>query len=1129
MLFLHRNNRMELLLEDLSLVLAVPRNNVFQPEVIVVQSQGMERWLSMGLAARFGVWANGTHPFPRAFIESASDQIIGPADVARRYTREAMALHLAQILGTLPEDEALAPLYGYLTARPGVEARLQLAEQLADAFDQVQIYRPDWCFNWVLEKTSGAVDFRPTLFRLLTERLGERHFPAQIARLIEQLEREDFDPKQLPERICLFGVATLPPLFLRVFDALARHIPVHWFLLTATREYVGAERDRRELAHAAVPEGPFVETAMDGFQKEWSSQQPLLTSFGRIMRDVGLLLERDCHYVEAAGHAFVEPATTSVLETLQADLCALRRRGLSVEVPKLPLRADDRSLQVHACHGPRRELEVLRQLLLDAFECDPTLRPEDVIVLLRDVETYAPLVDAVFASERGQVGNIPYRLSDRNLGASNPIAEAMATLLEVVRVRMSSMELMRILELGPIASRFGLNFDDRSRVRYWLRKLHVTWGIDMPERLRAGAAGQPENTIRWGLSRLLLGAAIEGNEAAAWRGHLPFDIEGDEAELVGRFVECAETVFAWRERFALPRSFGEWHRSIAEAMKELFKVEAAEAWQLADLLQTTANLSTESERASFVEALPAKVVAEKIREHYENTRNAQTLLASGVTFCAMLPMRGIPARIVAMVGLDDGTFPRAPSTSSFDDVARSPARPGDRVGRDEDRHLFLETLLAARERLIITYQGRNPRDDTVRPRSVVVDELLSVVDESFESQSTSGQRPSQRLTIVHPLHAHSARYFDGSDVRLVLRDVRQYHAATTLGRSRFLPESGMLEALLPLECTDLELSAFERFWAAPAEFFFQVRLGALLEPERPAAELLDPTELDGLGRYQLALAQWQAIHNGRGDEDALALWTAKGQRPFANLGKVVHDEQLAVTRRICALMEQLGAGGSSRMLELSLDISGVELRAVLVDCYGVGRIDWSPARLSGKHRVVAWLRHLLLAACGRPTDSWLLRAAEKQEDDVLIEKLPALEPRAAAGHLSELLAMFRQGQRAPLAFFPQISWDYATRIHKGEPSSSCLERALREYGDPLTDDSDEFKKPLLPREVVRLFGVEAPLTDAWPKRFGIDGFPGFAQLSEAVFLPYLDCVERIDPDTVACLVPYALRAKGERT
>ncbi|HMA97471.1 MAG TPA: exodeoxyribonuclease V subunit gamma, partial [Polyangiaceae bacterium] len=733
MLYLYRNNRLESLLLDLASVLIQPKRRVLSPELIVVQSLGMERWLAMGLANQFSAWANATYPFPRAFIDTLADSVLGPQTAGERYSRENMALQLAVQLSSIPSEPRLKPLSDYLDQRPGVVGRLELSEHLAEALDQVQVYRPDWLTAWAKDNAEDKhVELLPAVYRLLASRMGEQHVPARAQLLIERLEGGKIPPELLPERIILFGVASLPPMFIRVFDALSRHLPVHWFLLTASREYIGEESGKRQALSSQLRAAQLGSVAPEA---ELASPQPLLMHFGRIMRDMGLLLERDCHYVDGVGVDFVEPNASTVLATLQADLCALRRRGQVSSAPRLRLLESDRSLEIHACHGPRRELEVLRELLVDSFERDPSLRPEDVIVLLRDVETYAPLVEAVFSAEPGQGGYVPYTLSDRTVGASHPFAESMVKLLELATARITVADLSHLLGHAPILARFGIEPAQLPKLRDWLRRLNVTWGVDLSDRAREGLAGQRENTLRFGLSRLLLGAACDSGAGVPWKGILPIDVEGEEAELAGRLVECAEAVFTWRDRFAAPHSFGDWYRVITLAAQALLSVEANTAWQLADLLQFVGSLKELAEGAGFEEAVPAHTVAAKIRQHFDQTRTSQTLLSSGVTFCRMLPMRGIPARIIAMVGLDDGCFPRTQAHSTFDAVARSPGRPGDRVTRDEDRHLFLETLLAARERLIITYRGRDARADALLPRSVVVEELLSVVDESFECAS----------------------------------------------------------------------------------------------------------------------------------------------------------------------------------------------------------------------------------------------------------------------------------------------------------------------------------------------------------------------------------------------------------
>lgn len=1106
MLLLYRNNHMESLLLELAAVLGEPKRRVLQPEVVVVQSLGMERWLSMGLAKQFGVWANATYPFPRAFIDTLADAVIGPQKDGERYAKEILTLHLAKILESLPEDPTLALLNEYLRHRSGVAARLELAQQLAEVFDQVQVYRPDWLLTW-----GGSIPapprtdtehnrFLPALYRLLVARMGEQHAPVRLRELVRRLQQGDFELKALPERLSLFGVASLPPMFIQVFDALSRHLPVHWYLLTASREYIGEEGSGVLVGETGDPE--------DGSR----GQQPLLRSYGRIMRDMGLLLERDCQYVESARIEFFESDPTSVLSTLQSDLCALRRRGRGADEPPLRLAEQDRSVEVHACHGPRRELEVLRELLLDAFERDPTLRPEDVIVLLRDVEIYAPLVEAVFSSEAHRPGYIPYTLSDRAVGSGNPLAEAMLRLLDLASSRMTILDVCELVEQVPIQRRFGISPAQAPKIREWMQRLHVTWGVDLADRLREGAVGQAENTLRFGLARLLLGVACGNRVRTPWHGLLPIGLElqGDDAELVGRLAECTELLFQWRTRFAESRSLSAWHQLIAEASRALLLVDAQAAWQLAELLAVTARLEQDAAAAEFDEAVPPNVIVARIRRHYEQTRSAQTLLSSGVTFCRMLPMRGIPARFVAMVGLDDGCFPRTETSSSFDEVSRAPNRPGDRSTRNEDRHLFLETILAARDRLIITYCGRNPRDDTLLPRSVVVEELLTVIDESFEYEPV---RPSERLVIWHPLHAHDHRYFDGSDVRTSGRSWGEYQAALAQRGAHQAMDHGMTTALDAPACAEIALEDLERFWLGPAEYFYRFGLGASLERERPPLLPLDRTELDALERYLLTTDQLKLLLQQTSASEVIERWTAEGRRPYANLGTAIFDEQLALAVSMRDVVSRLIGSHTAQPSGAAVSIGSVRVVGLVLELFPVGIVDFGTSVVTAKHRLRLWLRHLLLNANGASIESWLIRRHKQNKRRIAVEKLDALAPTQAGKYLEKLVELYRLGQRIPLPFFPQLSFDYARRIRDGEEPEVALSRAQRDYGDPLNDDSDAFgKRPVGPREVMRLFGEDSPLTPGWATRFGVPGAVDFAEFAQTVFGPYLEGTQLIDSD-----------------
>jgi exodeoxyribonuclease V gamma subunit len=1125
MLFLHRNNRMEHLLEELGDVFSSKRPQIFRPEVIVVQSLGMERWLSMGLCRRFRIWANAEHPFPRAFIERALEAVLGPVAPERCWTREAMTFHLAALMKELPEDPSFSALRRYLRERSDAESRIELSSEIADAFDQAQIYRPEWFLDWASQSTDTVEnDFRPALFRLLEARLGPHHFPQRYRELLEKLPTIDVAKVDLPSRVCLFAVAAMPPAFLRIFDAISQQLPVHWFLLTASREYLGEEFSHREFARLALKGS--------AAPNEQAQMQPVLASFGRMMRDLGRLIERDCVYEDAGSSEFYTSSNGSVLQTLQADLCVLGRRGASLALRPLPLREDDQSLQVHVCHGPRRELEVVKEILLDAFEKDSELKPEEVIVLLRDVEVYAPLVDAVFSAERGQPSFIPYTLADRAIGAGNGVADALRQFLDCVGRRITVTDLENLIEHNVLLRKFEIEPSSVPKIQTWLARLGARWGADVAERKREGLPEQPEHTLKFALSRLVLGASMSSETDEPFLGRMPFDVEGDDAVLAGRFVECVTTLLDTRERFTIHKTFTDWQTELATMVDSLFVVPPELSWQLTEVRTAIRATCQDAVVANFDDRVPVRTVATRLGRHFENTRSARAFLSGGVTFCAMLPMRGIPAKIVVMLGLDDGNFPRTTKGSSFDAIAREP-QIGDRLVREEDRHLFLESLLAARQRFILTYVGRSARDDSPKPPSVVIEELLNVVDESFYIDTSGGEnskietgsstrRASERLVVLHPMHAHSPRYFDGTDRRLLQSSSYAFCAAQAVQKAKYQTKRGMLEALSPIHLEDLRLVTFERFWDCPGEALYQSRLLGRTTQIKPKVEDFDPLELAGLDRYKLSTEQFLALGSERAKLNLFSRWKASGQSPAGNLGSLAFDENYDRVRTVGAVVNWLACGKTQRTVLLSLRLGNVKLMGYVGELYGDKRIDWGVSSLKPKFRLRAWIRHLTLCAAGYPVDTFLLRPNSIQSKPPHLERWSPIEGVHAQGDLERLVELYLTGMTAPLPFFPGLSYEYVLRQRKGEDGPVTISRLERAYSDSL-EGEDSFTTPEVGKEVSRLFGDVSPISNDWAKYQGLEQIPNFAQLSEDVWGPSFDSKVELSKEEESVLKRFASR------
>jgi exonuclease V gamma subunit len=252
----------------------------------------------------------------------------------------------------------------------------------------------------------------------------------------------------------------------------------------------------------------------------------------------------------------------------------------------------------------------------------------------------------------------------------------------------------------------------------------------------------------------------------------------------------------------------------------------------------------------------------------------------------------------------------------------------------------------------------------------------------------------------------------------------------------------------------------------------------------------------------LALSQIRGIESGEAAEDVLARWTAQGERPYGVWGKIIYDERLEVSRSMLEALRPLRIGQRQPDRELLVRIDGIKVSGVVSELYAVGRVDFSPARIRAEYRLSAWLRHLILAAGGYAVESWVVRRPKQGDGPVEFEKLRSLDVVWASAALEVFLAMFRLGQRAPLPFFPDLAWDFVQHLEDGKSEAEALRSAVQQFGGLDWSLGDGTRGRRCSREVQHLFGSEPPLTEDWPKRFGIPEFPGFAQLAVAVFGPY---------------------------
>jgi exodeoxyribonuclease V gamma subunit len=1056
----HTGNRMLFLVEELAKLLDEhPLPSPFDPETIVVQSRDMERWLEKELAVRLGVFANARFPFPNAIVDELFRRVLSDVPAEDPLSRERMTWRLFGLLpdvGSLPEGEGIA---GYLSDDPEGRKRIQLAEKIAVVLDRAILYRPKMVLSW--EKEGGAKEgWLPGLWRRLAAGDGKHHRAALQHRFLERVGGKIPAPAGLPARICVFGIPAMPAFHFDVLAAVSRFVDVHLFCLNPSKEYWGDIYSHREEIRERRRAGEDLDPKHDLFIDTGNA---LLASLGRQGRDFHRMIvsatEGDCV------DRFETPEGDTLLARIQSDIFHLVNRGAEAkdENERLPLSLDDDSIRVHCCHSRMREMEVLKDRLIDLFAKDASLSPGDIAVMAPDIDAYAPFIEAVFGHDREDDSKgppaIPFSVANRGPVARSPFLRAFLDILALRGSWFTASEVVALCGSDPVRHRFEFSAQDVDLISRWVGEAGIRWGIDGEDRGKMGF--QPFGDFSWkeGLSRLLLSVAVAPEDAEPFRRILPCTrVESEDPMLIGRFVDFAETLFARVRGLDAPRTVREWADTLSGLSDVLLQPEEEDgnALRLRKELEEMARLAESSGVTGPVPFDPVRHWIAGRLEAAGAVRDSR-FLAGAVTFCKLLPMRSIPFRVIALAGMNGGDFPRQERAPDFDPVARKP-RPGDRSLRDEDRYLFLESILSAGERLIITYVGRSMQSDDPIPPSVVVSELLDYGEQGFlpprgfeaeKEETKEGTTVKDWLVVDHPLQSFSPRAFEcGKTVpaRGPFSYSREYREAAEKlagsGKAEPVPpaEGGRFVAF-PLRLEEPEegivhvnIPALIRFLRHPVKYFLQERLGISLPVDSPPLSDEEPFSLDGLQSYtarKLLVGRRlleKSLERKECLEEETLILRAMGGLPPGHFGEEEARELSRDSTRFAdALRPHMGE--ELPALRVRLDIEPFRVTGQLTGIRRNALLRWRPSGTKPKDLLSIWVEHLALLCLrshGLPPEYPAVSLhvgydAKKQK----VEEKPFGPVGDPVAVLRDLLDLYRDGSREPLPFFERTSFAFA--------------------------------------------------------------------------------------------------------
>ncbi|PKF63585.1 exodeoxyribonuclease V subunit gamma [Psychromonas sp. psych-6C06] len=1076
----YHSNQLSLLKDLLvALMQQSPLENPFDNETVLVQSPGMAQWLQLEIASSTGVAANIDFPLPASFIWQQFIHLLQDVPESSPFNKLSMTWHIMQLLPECLADPDFNALQHYLEQDDEGRKRFQLSEKIADIFDQYLVYRPEWIDRWdetdeldisawhsehpdAIPLWIDGQRWQAKLWKKLSQAI-EKNFSAQgkayhraglYKAFLKQLENSA-QLHHLPKRIFVFGISALPESYLQALLGLSKHCDVHFLLSNPCRYYWGDIVDPKLLAKRfalsrqklMVAEGKISELDETSWQKdeahrEWALSEdeqsevgnPLLASMGKMGRDfLYQLYSLEQNEIDA----FVDIERDNLLHHIQADILDLKdsSQALSLTASKRIVISDsDTSLSVHICHSIMREVEILHDNLLAMFSDDSTLTPKDIIVMVPNIDQYAPYVQAVFANQalRNSESNryIPFTISDVSAQQENPILVSFLQLLKLNQSRYTREDILALLEVPAILHRFKLQQSDFVLLQKWINESGIRWGLNENSSTQWDLPKLSQNSWLFGLKRMLLGYAM-GDEL--FEGISPYDdVQGLQGELLGRFIDFIDMLVRLEQSLKESYDAAQWQAFIYQLIDDFYLEDDDNSAIFTLIREQLDDLVSGTQTAHFSEPISLFVLLEYLQNHLTSQSSSQRFLAGQVNFCTLMPMRSIPFKVVCLLGMNDGIYPRNIVPMGFDLMAGHRKR-GDRSRREEDRYLFLEALLSAQSQLYISYIGRDINDNSEKMASVLVSELLNYCQHSFvlsdnidDESSQASEKLIASISHYYPMQSFSERYYHGN---VKTFNPIWWHA---LHEEQVAQEDKLL--LLPLAepLIEVQLLHLKQFLKHPCKTFFNRRLDIFFELDNNELDNDEPFALDNLQQYHLKGQQFEVALEGRSLVDLFKEIKATGELPLSEFAPLAFNRDLQAMVDLADITIGYFVG-EIETVNVDLQFGEKRLLGELTDHCENGLVRIKTGGIRGKEILSLWLEHLCYCIThGENLNSTLLG----QGSGVFFEEVPA---DYAYLRLTELIELYELGLQQPLPFFIQSAFAWCTFVNLQQPNCYVLE------------------------------------------------------------------------------------------
>ena len=712
MLTIYRSNKAEWLAEILGQELRLNPPEITEEVNIIVSTWPSSRWLSEKLSIINNINALVKYPFPGTYLKRLVKRIIGiDPDEKDPWEKNQLVWNILELLPELMKEEEAQVIRSWLEISDKKDTQINLklwdlANNIAETFDDYILYRPEIIKQWLSKKTKKKsreisvnknILWQEILFNLLYKKINKDPFCIQVEKAIKRLKKDDISKLDYPKNLYVYGLSSLAPLQIDLIQAFSKVINIKIYLISPCND-LWQRCEARRLQ--------FRNTWNTPPDRQWLLESPRLEAFlGRMGAEYQQLLEGSGEYQlgdrneEDIFSLTADIATNkgnkpNLLEQLQQELLSTKSESI------LTKEKSDKSLLFLKSPGKYRQVELIRDHILQLFSNDKEIQPRDILIMTPQVDSYAPIITSVFNNIDKNTTQLPWVITDKSQEDKVGLIHFVLNLFEISVSRLTASIFENLLINPALRTQQNISIDEVSDIIKSLQSAGFTWGLDSSERF-----GEETHSLCWCLERFLLGLVLPDNPINGISNISPYSENISSTEFIkawGILSKLCNYIDAIRSK----RSCKEWIKLITSLVKDLFGDGGEWAWEEQQLLTVVNNWGLITDNCEL--EIDCLVVKDIITKALSSTNGKFGHRTGKITISALEPMRAIPHKIIIIMGLESRTFPRIENRRSFNLLERK-RELGDPNQYDKDSYSLLEALISTRQNLLVSWNSKDEK------------------------------------------------------------------------------------------------------------------------------------------------------------------------------------------------------------------------------------------------------------------------------------------------------------------------------------------------------------------------------------------------------------------------------------